>query len=74
MNAKFFGYKPGFLDGMSRTLDVGCHFSALNLSKIHFDDVAASRSDWREVGNDLRRAIGELDGKFRHDPGGKKRW
>lgn len=51
--------RSSFLTGMTRTIDFGRTIRAYDESI--FDDVLAIESDWKAVGDDLRKAISDYN-------------
>jgi len=55
---------PSFLTGFSRVLDLGATFDRYNEDRTPEEaDFLALWSDWAAVGDDLRAALSEFDGK-----------
>lgn len=56
--------RPSFLEGMGRLVDFGNSLNLYNVSDSPEDaDWEALLSDWEIVGDDIRRALAELEEK-----------
>ncbi len=52
--------QPSFLSGMSRVLDIGGTFDSYNIKQTPQQaDLAALKSDWVTIGNDIKYTINE---------------
>jgi hypothetical protein len=54
--------EPSFIEGLSRTLDIGGTLQAYNTSQSEAAaDTSALKNDWRAVGADLQASIAEYE-------------
>lgn len=54
--------RPSFVEGIARILDFGGTLQAYNRSRSTRDaDLNALRSDWRAIGSDIQRSMGEYE-------------
>lgn len=62
MGSDFLFAKPSFWSGVARAVDLGATFTNYNISPTEaVADERALRSDWRVVGEDLKKAIRQHD-------------
>ncbi len=58
----FFFAKPSFLEGIARIFDFSGSLDRYNVSRSTREaDRRALESDWRAIGEDMRRAMAEID-------------